>query len=383
MTVLDVFLAVVGGLLLTVVLLSIIRTLLVPRGSPPGIYSFVDRVVSKAMRIVGRRLSGYRKRDGLYAYEGAAILVCVLGLWVVLLLAAFTLLLLPSVHRPFLALREAGASMLTLGFVSTPSVWATFVDFLAGGVGLFVVALQIAYLPTLYSAFNRRETEVTLLSARAGQPPWGPELLARTTLSDLDGLMTSFYINWERWAADVKESHASYPVLMRFRSPEPASSWIVGLLAVCDAAALMHSVSPTQTPMEARLALRMGYLCFRQLASNVGFEVDHDPKPDSDIQLSYDDFMFGYNRLKQVGYKLERTPEEAWPHFKGWRVNYESAAYQLANAVDAVPAEWAGPRSSGDRPIRFFMLKNRTPSDPDALDPTPFSPAVREDMDNH
>ena len=51
---------------------------------------------------------------------------------------------------------------------------------LAAASGLFVIAAQIGYLPTLYGAFNRRETEVTLLGSRAGTPPWGPELLART-----------------------------------------------------------------------------------------------------------------------------------------------------------------------------------------------------------
>jgi hypothetical protein len=43
-------------------------------------------------------------------------------------------------------------------------------DFLAAASGLVIVALQIAYLPTLYAAYNRRETEVTLLGPRAGSP---------------------------------------------------------------------------------------------------------------------------------------------------------------------------------------------------------------------
>ena len=70
--------------------------------------------------------------------------------------------------------------MFTLGFAYTPSAAPTVIDVVAAATGVVVVALQVGYLPTLYAAFNRRETEVTLLLARAGSPPWGPELLLRT-----------------------------------------------------------------------------------------------------------------------------------------------------------------------------------------------------------
>ena len=87
-----------------------------------------------------------------------------------------------------------------------------------------IVTLQIASLPTLYAAFNRRETEVALLNARAGVPSWGPELLARTHYALGSGMSTidtlpELYARWERWAADVAESHATYLPLVRFRSP--------------------------------------------------------------------------------------------------------------------------------------------------------------------
>ena len=95
---------------------------------------------------------------------------------------------------------------------------------LAAAFGLVTLTLQIAYLPTLYSAFNRRETEVALLNARAGVPSWGPELLARTHYALGSGMSTidtlpDLYAQWERWAADVAESHTTYLPLVRFRSP--------------------------------------------------------------------------------------------------------------------------------------------------------------------
>jgi hypothetical protein len=56
-------------------------------------------------------------------------------------------------------------------------------------------------LPTLYSAFNRREDEVSLLNARAGVPTWGPELLARTHYALGSGTSTIDTLPdlYERW----------------------------------------------------------------------------------------------------------------------------------------------------------------------------------------
>jgi hypothetical protein len=134
-------------------------------------------------------------------------------------------------------------------------------DFLAAASGLIIVALQIAYLPTLYAAYNRRETEVTLLGPRAGSPAWGPELLARVQIANGIEQLTVIYQAWERWSADVAESHSSYPSLLRFRSPEPHSSWVLSQLAVLDAAALHMAACPGAAPVTARLCLQMGFTC--------------------------------------------------------------------------------------------------------------------------
>src|SRR6202044_1926797 len=109
-------------------------------------------------------------------------------------------------------------------------------------------------LPTLYSAFNRRETAVTLLAARAGIPASGPELLIRTRygVAVLSDDLPALYSRWERWAADLAESHSNYPVLVRFRSPHALSSWLISLLAVMDSAAMMLALCPTRDRIEPR-----------------------------------------------------------------------------------------------------------------------------------
>jgi hypothetical protein len=143
--------------------------------------------------------------------------------------------------------------------------------------------LQIAYLPALYAAFNRREYEIALLNSRAGSPSWGPELLARTHYalgsgtSALDTL-PEFYSEWERWAADITESHVTYLPLVWFRSPSYEASWVTSLLAVLDSAALFLSLCPEAAPaVPARLCLRSGLVRFTEVARSMGIKVPAEP----------------------------------------------------------------------------------------------------------
>jgi hypothetical protein len=159
--------------------------------------------------------------------------------------------------------------------------------------------------------------------------------------------MPDLYAQWERWAADVAESHTTYLPLARFRSPTPLSSWVTALLAVLNSAALFLALSPESAPeVPARLCLRAGYLCFNQVARAMGIDVAGEADPEGRISLTYDEFLDAVARLREVEFPVERDPAEAWPDFAGWRVNYEQAAYAMAYAVDAVPALWSGPRRS-------------------------------------
>jgi hypothetical protein len=344
-------------------LVSVLRSLIIPRASLGPIGSSVDKVVDKAFAIATHRMSDYEDRDRVLAGQAAAYLLMLLIVWLAAFEIGFALLLWPTTHDIGSAFRESGSSMFTLGFLAPSGSGSTAIDVCAAALGLFVIAAQIGYLPTLYAAFNRRETDVTLLGSRAGSPPWGPELLARTKwgiYGDRDDL-PALYMTWERWSADVAESHSNYPVLMRFRSPQPLSSWLVGMLAVMDSAALLLAVAPSRDRLEPRLCIRMGFVALRQMARAVGIPFEEDPDPDAEIQLSFEQFEAGVQRLVDVGFEIERTTEEAWPHFRGWRANYESIAYALAYATDAVPALWAGPRRWAHEPMAPVRPPNRQP----------------------
>ncbi|HLH46641.1 MAG TPA: hypothetical protein VKV25_05730, partial [Acidimicrobiales bacterium] len=278
--------AVVGGMLVLAAWVNIAATLIIPRGRV-GFILLVDRAVDRLYRVAGRALRSYERRDTLLASQPALTLGALLLVWLAAFVVGWGLLLWPEVRSLGPALRQAGSSIFTLGFASARTAAPTVIDFLAAGSGLVVVALQIAYLPTLYSAYNRRETEVTLLSPRAGTPAWGPEVLARVQLSgNLEGL-DLLYESWERWSADVAESHSSYPMLLRFRSPQPYASWVVSQLAVLDAAALHLAACPDSAPYTARLCLQMGFNCLRNLVRTLHVSVEEDPRPDDPVQLTW------------------------------------------------------------------------------------------------
>ncbi len=355
--------AIIGGLLVVVVTVSAARTLVIARARPGGLTRLVGRVVDWWFVLVSRSARDYPRRDRILAAQPVTFLGTTLAVWLVGFFLGYTLLLLPWVSSLGLAAREAGSSLFTLGFATTPAAGPGIIDFLAAATGLLIVALQIAYLPTLYASFNRRETEVTLLGARAGSPPWGPELLARTRygiqLPDDD--LIDLYRQWERWAADITESHSNYPVLVWFRSPQPRQSWLIALLAVMDSAALLLALCPSRERIEPRLCLRMGFTALRQIAHAIGIPVEEDPDPDAELQLPYQEYRAAVDRLADVGFPVERSAEEAWPHFRGWRVNYEATAYALAVATDAVPALWSGPRRWPSEPISPVRPPNRRP----------------------
>jgi hypothetical protein len=207
------------------------------------------------------------------------------------------------------------------------------------------------------AALTLEEKVGLLMNSRAGSPSWGPELLARTHYARGSGHSTldtlpEFYNQWERWAADVTESHVTYSPLVWFRSPSFEASWVTSLLAVLNSAALYLSLSPAAAPaVPARLCLRSGLLCFNEVAHSIGIKVPAEPSPDAVVSLTYAEFLDAVVRLREVNFPIEREPEAAWPHFAGWRVNYEEAAYALAAAVDAVPALWSGPRRHPSPPI--------------------------------
>ncbi len=364
---------VIGVVVLIGTLGSVIRVLIVPRAGSRWI-TYPMQLCRGAFRAVARLARTYTTADRILAVSEPVALVTLLATWLLLAVAGFTLVDYGIDSQGLVsAFSQAGSSVFTLGFALSHGSGSRAVDFIAAGTGLVLVALQIAYLPTLYGAYNRRETLVTLLESRAGSPAWGPELLIRHQLVGAVDNLASLFAEWERWAADVAESHTSYGSLLYLRSPRAQNSWVVSLIAVLDAAALSIAVDPDRSPIEARMLIRMGFTCLRHIAGVARIPFDPDPGPDDPVILPEAEFMEAYRRLQDAGYPMARSAAEAWPQFCGWRVNYEAVAYALADRVDAPPARWTGPRflfgTEAPEPVRPVDRRPTIPTPP--LPPEP------------
>ena len=341
-----------GAVLVVATVFSVLETTIVPRGSRSVFSSAIVRVVRLPVRFLASLIRDFEARDRMLSFASAIYVVAILFVWLLLFLLGFSLMLWPLSGGFAEAVRIAGSSMLTLGIAAPHDGGvSTAVIYFAALIGLMVITLQIAYLPVLYASYNRRETLVTMLEGLAGTPGWGPVILARSaSIDNLDGL-GGMYERWMEWAADLSESHSAYQVLLYFRSTTARRSWVISLLSILDAAAMHLALCPVTAPAEARNMMRVGYLAFRQLSAVIGHPVTDDPSPDRDLSLTRDEFIAAAERVRASGMEFEREPEAAWVHFKGWRVNYEEAAYALAANLDVVPALWSGPRSRPGPPL--------------------------------
>ncbi|MFZ2057644.1 MAG: hypothetical protein WAV54_09595 [Acidimicrobiales bacterium] len=337
---------VLGVIVVVFATASLVTTFVLPRGGSK--FQVMPLVIGRAVRhgllLLARPARSFARKDGLLAAVGPVTLIAQLAVFLGMYVLGYGLMQWPWTGSFLGGISESGASLFSVGLVHASATGNDVIVVIAGATGAIAIALQIGYLPAIYQAFNRRESLVTLMESRAGVPAWGPEVLMRHQLVRITDALPALYGDWELWAADLAESHVSYPVLLWFRSPEPGFSWILSLLAVLDAAAMHLSLCPTDAPSEARMCLRMGFTALRRIAEVLHWEFDADPSPEGELQLTYEEFAYAVQLVRETGFPVERTSEEAWRHFRGWRVNYETLAYRLADRVVAPRAPWSGER---------------------------------------
>ena len=170
--------AAVGALLVLATGASVVGTLIVARNVSGWLTSWLHPFVVRAFRRATAGIADYRRRDRILAGEAASILIAQLVGWLAVSFVGYALLFWPFVSGGVTtAFAAAGSSLFTLGFEVPPGGPPKVLVCIAAGTGLLIVSLQIAYLPSLYSAFNRRETKVALLNSRGRSPVLGPELL--------------------------------------------------------------------------------------------------------------------------------------------------------------------------------------------------------------
>ena len=334
-----------GAVLVLAALGSAVRTVVLPRATPSWITRSVFLSVRWAFRLIARpRLSYLRRDHRLSAYAPVGLIVT-LATWLILVLLGFTLIFWAIEQRGWLAAFElSGSSLLTLGFSRPEHVATTALMFLEAALGLFLLALLITYLPTIYAAYSRREVGITALEVRAGSPPTTREMIWRYWRLERLPEIHEVWAEWERWFVDVEETHTSYPSLVFFRSSRPEESWITAAGAVLDAASVVLSSVDVPRDVKAEFCIRAGYLCLRGIADFFDIEHDPDPEPDDPISIRRSEWEDLVADLETVGVPLKADREQAWRDFAGWRVNYDRVLISLAALTEAPIAPWSSDR---------------------------------------
>lgn len=334
-------LATVGG-----TLFSAIEAFVLPRGAPDPLSRFVFAVMRRAFDLLVGRMRTYEGRDRWMAFYAPVSLLALVPTWYVLVTLGYAAMYWAlGAESWYAAVRLSGSSLLTLGFVLPEGLAQTALAFSEATLGLILVALLIAYLPTMYAAFSQREAAVTLLEVRAGQPPSAVEMLLR--YNRIHGLerLSEQWLAWETWFAQVEESHTSLPALVFFRSPQPWHSWVTAAGAVLDAAALTRAAVDIPLDAQADLCIRAGYLALRQIAAFFGVPFPADPSyPANPISVRREEFEAALERLAAESIPLKPDREQAWLDFAGWRVNYDAVLVGLARLTMAPLAPWSSDR---------------------------------------
>jgi len=338
-------------------LFSALSTFVLPRSAR----SQLNRILFGLLRRIFERLMRFAKtferKDAIFAYYAPIGLMLLVPTWYVLTTIGYAAMYWAlGVGNFYTDLRLSGSSLLTLGFVTSESFPVSLLIFSEATLGLILVALLIAYLPTMYSAFSRREEFVNLLEVRAGSPPSSVEMLLR--FNRIHGLekLAEYWSSWEVWFADLEESHTTLPTLVFFRSPRGAQSWVTAAGTVLDAAALTLSALEVPFEASAALCLRAGFISLRRIADYFDIPYPPDPHfPDTPISISQEEFESVLDQLAEAGLPLKADREQAWQDFAGWRVNYDHTLLALCSMVMAPPAFWSSDRAPGLKVSPLFQ----------------------------
>ncbi len=329
-------LAGVGAILF--VLLDAFQTIILPRRATGRfrITRLFYTLTWQPWRLAAGLASNPRRKETLLSVYGPFSLVLLIAVWAGCLLLGFGLLAWAAgsplsdpltKHPDFRSdLYISGTTLFTLGLgdVVPQSRLVRELLVFEAGLGLAFVAMVLGYFPVLYSAFSRREVNISLLDARAGSPPSAAELMRRHAFEGGSEALTKLLEEWERWAAELLESHISYPVLCYFRSQHTNQSWLGGLCAVLDVCALVVAAVGDGPARQAQLTFAMA----RHALVDLSQVFDLHPAIAPTDRLSPEQFSRIHDLLCQAGTRVSRDPG-AWTRLSEMRKMYEPQAAAL------------------------------------------------------
>ncbi len=266
----SVSITIVSLVLILLVLQDAFETMLLPRriSRQFRFVSFFFRSSWRFWAAIARRIPPGKRRNAFLSQFGPLSFLILLSLWAVGLICGFALLnwaLGTELNSPGktggfpLYLYMSGVIFFTLGFGDVTPMYPLghFLAVLEAGLGFGFLAVVISYLPVLYQAFSHREVTISLLDARAGSPPSAAQLLVRFSRYRNLALFDRFLEEWERWAAEVLESHVSFPLLSFYRSQHDNQSWLAAMTVILDASALVIASVKENDSYQAQLTFAM------------------------------------------------------------------------------------------------------------------------------
>lgn len=368
--------ALVVGLALTAAtILALCQAMLVPRKSNSIIVRAFNKVVAAVLEAPLPLIRTYRMQDRWLSAVAPITVLLVLVAYVVVLIVTLGLVIYGITDLSLSdALFQSGATMTTLGLVepvNTPSVITTFA---AAFLGLVVIAVFIGYLLAIYGAFVARESGMARVAMLAGEPAWGPVLVARGHVLRLPPEEVPDAARWIDWICDTRLNSQVNPVLMHFRSTSSERHWVTTMLAILDAAAIRVSLSPTEPDPHLVQLLTEGTLTLATMSVGDHSDVDrvgevamHNGElelailaavrdsPGADpaaCGLSRSDFDDAMAMITRAGAPSPVTNDQAWNRFAAIRAVYYPHGAALAMDLHAVPAPWSGPRHPSV-PVQF------------------------------
>jgi len=309
---------VVAAVIVTVVLIDAFEVVLLPRRIRHGLR--LSRLFYRTSWMIGRTaarlLPHGRWRTGFLSAFGPLSLFVLVVLWAAGLIAGLALLhwslgtALSVADAGFGAyLYFSGTTFFTLGYGDMVPIGAAgrALSVAESGLGFVFLAVIVSYLPVLYQAFSRLEISIALLDARAGSPPTAGELLRRLAAGRSPSGAGPFLVEWERWAADLLESHISFPVLSYYRSQHENQSWIGSLTTILDTSALLLAGVDGPDGYQARLTFAMA----RHAAVDLALVFQTRPLPPHQDRLPEADLASLRKSLCGAGVKMRDGPAVA------------------------------------------------------------------------
>jgi hypothetical protein len=357
-----------GVVCLFTVLLDAFQTIILPRRATGRfrITRVFYMLTWRPWAFVAKRLHHPRKRETAFSYYGPLSLILLLMVWAGAMVVGFALVFY-SLGSPFndavqhpgfrSDLYVSGTTIFTLGLgdVTPHSSWAREILILEAGTGLGFLAIVMGYFPVLYGAFSRREVSISLLDARAGSPPTAAELMRRHSHKDADEALTLLLVEWERWSAELLESHISYPLLCYFRSQHGNQSWISALTSILDTSALLIAGVRGHEARQAQLTFAMARHALVDLAQIFSLK----PETGAPDRLPVERYEQLYDLLSQSGVSVCRDGRSI-ERLREMRGLYEGYAEALGRYLHMPLPPWIAAEPHKDNWLTVARLRAQT-----------------------